>query len=123
MPESDSSIRIVDESIVLSELAELAEAVFGNLVKAVVDVDKRIMAVGGELHSDEEEVLLVYGSKQAHLWGINLYPEQYGTDDFVEFDSMINLRPSQDNRSRSVEDPKRQAIIVEIVGQLVKSHD
>lgn len=119
MPENES-VRVITESITLSELGELAEAIFGSLVKAVVDVDQRIMAVGGELHADEEQVLLEGGSKQAHLWGINLYPEQYGSDEFVEFDSMINLRPSQHNRTRSVEDPKTRAIIVEIVGQLVR---
>ena len=84
----------------------------------MVDVDRDIMAIGGELHADEEAVLLERGSKQADLWGINLYPENSGAD-FIEFDSMINIRPGQGNRSRSVEDPDMQKKIIEIVRQFV----
>ncbi|OGX18641.1 MAG: hypothetical protein A3K83_04930, partial [Omnitrophica WOR_2 bacterium RBG_13_44_8b] len=84
------------------QLKEMAVG-FGNLVKAVVDIEKGVMAVGGELHSDEEALLLEKGSRQRDLWGINLYPELQG-DKFIEFDSLINLRPVQNNRSRRVED-------------------
>jgi len=76
------------------------------------------MAVDGELHADEEELLLTHGSMQASLWGINLYPDA-GTADWIEFDSMINLRPSQGNRSRGVEDPGVRQRIVEIISRLV----
>lgn len=54
------------------------------------------------MHADEEAGLLEDGSGQRSLWGINLYPAEYGSPDWVEFDSMINLRPLQQNRSRSV---------------------
>ncbi len=104
----------------LGRLEDLAERIPGGLVKAVVDVDRQIMAIGGLMHSDEEAVLLDEGSSQADLWGINFYPEDHGTDDFIEFDSMINLRPGQGNRSRSVEDAAMRAKIEEIVGRLVK---
>ena len=80
----------------------MAAAGFGNIVKAVVDVDEGLLAVDAELHSDLEALLLEKGSKQKNLWGINFYPEMTG-DDFVEFDSMINMRPSQGNNSRGVE--------------------
>ena len=92
---------------------------FGNFVKAVVDVEKEIMAVDADLHADEESLLLENGSRQEMLWGINFYPELTG-DDFVEFDSMINLRPSQGNRSRGVDDVKVQQAIRRIVDTLVK---
>jgi hypothetical protein len=88
------------------------------MVKAVVDIERGIMAVDGELHSDEEELLLQNGSRQANLWGINIYPDA-GAEDWIEFDSMINLRPSQDNRTRGVEDPDRRRRILEIVSRLV----
>ena len=88
-------------------------------LKAVVDVEKGIMAIDAELHADEEAMLLANSSKQANLWGINLYPELSG-DDFIEFDSMINLRPSQNNRSRSVDDEVIQNKIKEIINNLVK---
>ncbi len=110
---------ITDEKqITLAELKEMAEKMFGNFVKAVVDVEKEIMAVNAELHADEEALLLKKRSKQSNLWGINLYPEMKG-EDFVEFDSMINLRPSQDNRSRDVEDPEIRKKIIQIVSKLV----
>ena len=91
---------------------------FGNLVKAVIDVEKGIIAVDAELHADEEALLLENGSEQKNLWGINLYPELSG-EDFIEFDSMINLRPSQGNRSRGVEDLEIQKKIIEIVNKLI----
>lgn len=77
------------------------------------------MAIGGELHADEEALLIEQGSKQANLCGINLYPELVGDDDWIEFDSMINLRPNHGNRSRSVDDPELQSRIREIVSRLV----
>ncbi|HVL89100.1 MAG TPA: DUF5674 family protein [Actinomycetota bacterium] len=120
-----SEIRLVTitDTITLTELAEIAEGSFGDLVKAVVDIDQRRMAIGGELHADEEHILIEGGSKQPNLWGINLYPAEHGTENWLEYDSMINLRPSQKNRSRSVEDPKIREIIAEIVEQLVATND
>lgn len=97
----------------------MAVGLFGDLVKAVVDVDKQIMAVDAELHADLEAFLLDNGSKQKSLWGINLYPEMAGSD-FIEFDSMINMRPSQNNRSRSVESEEIRKKIIEIVLRRIK---
>ena len=73
------------------------------MVKAVVDVKRECMAIGGELHADEESFLLAKGSRQQDLWGINLYVD-LESPDFIEFDFMINIRPNQGNRSRAVED-------------------
>jgi hypothetical protein len=112
-------IRVISSPIELSELQNVAETQFGNMVKAVVDIEKRIMAIGGELHVDEEAMMLDLGSKQVNLWGINIYPEQNG-EDRVEFDSMINLRPYLGNRSRNVEDMTVQGQIIEIVNELIK---
>ena len=101
-----------------TQLREMAANRFGDLVKAVVDVKRECMAVDAELHADEEALLLESGSYQADLWGINLYPELEG-DEFVEFDSMINLRPSRGNRTRGVEDPAIRERIRAIVALLV----
>uniref|UniRef100_A0A7C4XLE1 Uncharacterized protein n=1 Tax=candidate division WOR-3 bacterium TaxID=2052148 RepID=A0A7C4XLE1_UNCW3 len=89
------------------------------MVKAVVDVEKGIMAVGGELHSDEEALLIEMGSKQENLWGINIYPEMNG-DKFIDFYSLINLRPAQGNRSFGVDDPQVKKKIAEIVNELIE---
>jgi hypothetical protein len=111
-------IRIVRGPMMLDELRGIARGQFGDMVKAVVDVERGVMAIGAELHSDEEALLLEEGSRQRDLWGINLYPEHRGTER-VEFDSMINVRPSQGNRSRAVEDPAIQHRIRQIVTRLV----
>ena len=110
-------IRVVRDSISRDELTEIAKQQFGDMVKAVVDVEQGIMAIGGELHSDEEARLLDQGSAQRHLWGINLYPDKPLTE-WIEFDSMINVRPSGGNRSRYVESSEIREAVIRIVNQL-----
>lgn len=110
-------MKIIREKIKMSELNEMAKNMFGNLVKAVVDVEKRIMVVDGELHADEETLLLQNGSEQKDLWGINIYPEK--KEDRVEFDSIINLRPFQGNKSKGVENEQIRKKIIQIVNQLI----
>lgn len=110
--------RVVGEPIDLDELRALAREQFGDFVKAVVDVARGLMAIGAELHADEEALLLEQGSHQADLWGINLYPDRTG-DDLIEFDSMINVRPSHGNPSRDVMDPANRRRIADVVGRLV----
>ncbi|MCX5699404.1 MAG: DUF5674 family protein [Candidatus Omnitrophica bacterium] len=112
-------MKIITETLLSGELKQMAAATFGNLVKAVVDVDREIIAVDAELHSDLEALLLEDGSKQKSLWGINLYPEMQGND-FVEFDSMINMRPSQGNRSRGIENEEMRKKIITIVAKRIK---
>ncbi len=113
-------MKIVKESISLGELKQMAESMFGDLVKGVVDVEKGLLAIDAELHSDLEALLLENGSQQRSLWGINLYPDLEG-EDFVEYDSMINMRPSQGNHSRGVDDEDIKELILEIVSKRVKS--
>jgi hypothetical protein len=115
---SPTPLRVVRDSIRRSELVTLAQSQFGDMVKAVADVRRGIMAIGGELHSDEEALLLDEGSAQADLWGINLYPEE-SDEAWIEFDSMINVRPSQGNRSRNVEDQALREQIRRVVTTLV----
>jgi hypothetical protein len=110
---------LVEKPIAIKKLKEIAKSGFGDLVKAVIDIEKEIMVIDATLHADEEAFLIQHGSKQKNLWGINLYPDQVGSD-FIEFDSMINLRPNQGNLSRSVDDLKLQLQIKRIVGQLVQ---
>jgi hypothetical protein len=97
----------------------VAEATFGDLVKAVVDVQRGLLAVDAGMHSDLDALMLDAGSRQADLWGINVYPADYGAAGFLEFDSMINLRPSQGNRTRSVDDPDARAAIEALIGRVV----
>jgi len=111
-------MQIVSAPITRDELRRIAGQQFGDFVKAVVDVQGGVMAIGAELHADEEALLLEQGARQADLWGINLYPDR-ANDELIEFDSMINVRPAQGNRSRGVDDAAVQALIRAIVGRLV----
>ena len=105
---------IIRETLTFEELKQMAARMFGDFVKAVVDVDRELLAVDAELHADLEAALLEDGSEQRHVWGINLYPEAE-TAQFIEFDSMINMRPSQANKSRGVEDAAIRRKITAIV--------
>ncbi len=112
-------IILVRASVTKAVLNTMAKQQFGDMVKAVVDIEQGIMAIGGELHSDEEALLLEQGSRQRNLWGINLYPE-HPVSEWIEFDSMINVRPSGGNRSRHVERAEIREAVTAIVNQLVQ---
>lgn len=102
------------------ELGEMAKEMFDNLVKAVVDVEQGIMAVGGYMHADELTVLMEQeNATREHTWGVNIYPEKLEGDDWLEFDSMINLKPWLDNRTRGLEDENLRNKIKEIISSLI----
>jgi len=111
-------MKIVEQEISIGELKEMASKMFGNIVKAVVDVDEDLLVVDAELHSDQEAYLLEKGSKQENLWGINIYPD-LDKEERIEFDSMINLRPSQNNNSRGIEDEDIKKRILDIVNSKI----
>jgi hypothetical protein len=113
-------IRIIKEPITFEELKKIAEERYGDMVKAVVDVEREIMVLGGDLHSDEEAFLLENGSLQENLWGINLWIEK-PFEEMIEFDSIINIRPKQGNRSRFIEDENIRSKIKEIIKKLIKN--
>lgn len=118
----EAGIEIISRPTTVGHLAQVAERTFGDLglVKGVVDVERRVMAIGGGLHVDEQAALMNDGSRQRDVWGINLYPSQHGSPEWLEFDSIVNLRPPL-NRSRSVQDPAIQALVIEVVDGLVRS--
>lgn len=113
-------MKILRETISRQELKEMAAAGFGDMVKAVVDVARELIAIDAELHADLEALLLENNSDQKDLWGINLYPDLPG-ENFLEYDSMINIRPSQGNRSRSVDSEVIRKKIAEIVARRIES--
>jgi hypothetical protein len=111
-------MKILKDVINIDELKKIAQASFGDLVKAVIDVDRQLVAIDAELHSDLEALFLEDGSKQSSLWGINFYPDLEG-EEFIEFDSMINLRPSQGNMTRGVDSKDIRSKIISIVNRWV----
>jgi len=113
-------IKIIKTPISKNELIEMANEGFGDLVKGVVDAAQEIIAFGGELHADEEVILIEQeNSKREHTWGINIYPKK-SKNEWLEFDSMINIKPHYGNRSRDVENPEVQEKIRIIIEKLVK---
>lgn len=111
-------IVVVESRIARSELFRLVGAYFGDMVKLVVDVSREVVAVGGELHADAEQLLLEQGSRQADLWGANYYPGR-GVDGCLEYTALINIRPSQGNPSMEVQDAETRQSIRSIVSRLV----
>lgn len=113
----NKNMKLVDKKISLDELKVMSQRIFGGLVKAVVDLKKETMVVDAAMHADEEHYLLTQGSKQDDLWGINLYPDLEG-EDFIEYDSIINVRPRLNNFSRGIENEEIRKKIVAIVNKL-----
>ena len=111
-------MQLIDRAITIGDLKKMPEKTFEGLVKEVVDIEQEIMVVDADLHADQELFLLENGSQQVNLWGINLYPERID-DNWIEFDSMINLRPSFGNKSRGVDSLEVQKKIRKIVDKLV----
>lgn len=115
-------MKILDQSIQKADLLKcinLIDAMDGPMVKAAADIERGTLGIDSELHADIEKALLDSGSSQDNIWGFNLYPENDG-DDFIEFDSLVNIRPRQHNRSRYVEDPEIRAKLTEVVNKWIK---
>ena len=110
---------ILDRPITLNELNSMKDNFFGDMVKGVVDIERELLSLDAELHCDLEKLLLENDSNQEALWGINLYPDMEG-EDFIEFDSMINIRPWQGNRSRYVQDEATREAIIKIVNKFIE---
>ena len=113
-------MKLITEKITKHELKKLSDRSFGTIIKAVIDIEKKIMVIDAAMHADEESFLLQQGSKQDDLWGINIYPEETG-DQMIEFDSMINVRPRLNNMTRSIENENIRKKIITIVHSLITS--
>jgi len=111
-------MQILQQPISREELRSLAENTFGDMIKCVADVNKGLLALDAELHADLERLLLENGSAQENLWGFNLYPDEEG-EDFIEYDSLINIRSWQGNPTRDISNPKNREAIEKIVKQFI----
>ncbi|KKT34554.1 MAG: hypothetical protein UW24_C0027G0017, partial [Parcubacteria group bacterium GW2011_GWA2_44_12] len=94
----------------------------GEMVKFVVDIEKEILALGGELHADCEDLLLKDGSRQQNLWGANLYPLR-DEDERIEYTSLINIKPSVGNRNMEIQDEIIRNKVREIAERLLFTQD
>lgn len=112
-------MKIVKDKIEIAELKEMSKKMFGDLVKAMVDIEKEIIAVDAPMHSDLLEFLIeIKNSEPQNLWGINIYPDKSG-DDFIEFDSIMNFKPGLGNKSRGVDNEETRKKIIKIIERLV----
>lgn len=107
------------KKVSIKELEQMAQKMDGNIVKADVDVANKIVIIDMPMHFEGEQKLLERGSKQSDLWGINLIPTKYGTNDFVMFESMINVKPKQDNSSMTIKSGKIRSKIKTIIDEVV----
>lgn len=107
-------IQIVTNTLAREQVEALARATFGDMVKVVVDIKKKILAIGGELHADAEAVLLEAGSEQQNLWGANIFPGRPGGEQ-IEFTSLINIRPKQGNKQTLIQDPVIQQQVAAVI--------
>jgi hypothetical protein len=103
MSEAPPDVLLLDRRVEAAELRRLVER-YEDMVKYVADVERGLIAIGGEMHVDGEQLLLESGSRQADLWGANYYPGR-GRDGCIEYTSFINIRPSAGNRSMELTDP------------------
>jgi len=111
-------MQIVSSSISKKDITEKYLHHFKDMVKAVIDIENKILAIDAELHSDLEGLLLNNGSRQENLWGINIYPEA-GKEKFIEYTSLINIRPSQGNASMDIKSKDLRTTIQKIVNGLI----
>lgn len=114
----DQDIKIIKEKISEEKLKSFLGKPFDDLIKFVIDIEQEIIALGGEMHADAEEILLESGSEQQNLWGGNIYPEETSQAK-LEYESFINIRPSQNNRSMEVEDEGLKIKIKNILEKFV----
>jgi len=114
----EPEIFLVDSRLDPARLRRLVAAHFEDMVKYVVDVERAVAAVGGELHADEEALLLEHGSRQEDLWGANYYPGR-GPEDCIEYTSLINIRPAQGNRGMFIEDELLRERVREVTFALI----
>jgi hypothetical protein len=111
-------IEIIKEKIDKEYLKKFLDNPFKEMIKFVVDIEKEIIALGGELHSDAEEILTKNGSDNRNLWGGNLYPSGEKNNQ-IEYTSLINIRPSQDNPSMEIQSQEIKTKVDQIIDKLI----
>ena len=111
-------MQILERPVSREELKAIAQNTFGDMVKCVADIRRGLLAIDADLHADLEALLLQNGSSQEDLWGFNLWVEEEG-EDFIEFDSLINIRSWQNNPSRDILNPDVRDSIKSIVAKQI----
>lgn len=108
-------IRIIKEPIERIVAKEIAAEFYGNMVKGVVDIKREIIALGGEYHIDANIKLIDDGSFQGDVWGFNFYPDE----NQIQYVSLINIRPQQNNRTIEIQDGELKKKMEMIIQKLI----
>jgi len=88
---------------------------WGDFVKVVIDIEKKILSIGCELHIDCADDLVTDGSERKNLWGANIYP----IEKKIDFISMINIRPLDNNRSMEIQIPEIKEKVESVIKKLL----
>ena len=113
------NIQVFRKKVLKSELELLAKETFIDMVKGVVDLRQKIIAFGGELHADCEEILLQEGSQQPDLWGFNIYLNK-DKENRLEYTSLINIRPRDGNFGRELKIEALRQTLKQIIDEMVE---
>ena len=112
------AVKIYKTRISKSDLDIIAQENYGDMAKGVVDLERKVVALGGELHADCEEMLLEQGSSQVDLWGFNIYPAK-SKESRIEYTSFINIRPKQNNLQIEIKDEGLRQQIKAVIDSLI----
>ena len=119
---SQQNIIITDKKITKEQLKRLCKQWFEDMVKVVVDIDKEVVGIGGELHADAETLLIENGSHSQNIWGANFYP-WHTPADRIEYTALINIRPNQNNPSMEILDNDIKIKVKEIIEKNILGPD
>jgi hypothetical protein len=119
---TQEKILLTNKKITPEQLLELCHEFFGDMVKLVIDIERKWVAIGGELHADAEGLLIKNGSHSKDIWGCNFYP-WHAPDDRIEYTALINIRPRQGNLSMEIQDVNIRTEVRKIVEALVLKTD
>lgn len=112
-------IVIVEDALPLAQVKDIAQEYYETMIKGVVDVDREVVALGGEWHMDANNCLIAHGSKQEHCWGFNYVFDGQGGGT-IEYHSLINIRPAQGNPSMEVLDNLLRERMADIIMKRIR---
>ncbi len=107
-------IHVLDKQATPEQIAEMLQE-YEDMIKIVVDIRRRVLSGGGEMHADCESVLLEDGSEQDDLWGANWYP----TEERIAFKSLINIRPRLGNRNIVIQSQELRAAVEGVTREIL----
>lgn len=117
-------IRIVSDTITEAEIREIAREFYGSIIKGVADIEREVLALGGEYHSDALDILIDNGSRGEDVWGFNItLDSDQPLDERIEYISLINIRPAKGSRDMEIKDVQLKDRIRDIIKKRIENGD